>query len=380
MADGVTATIREETDYPFADTIAFKLDLPQTTRFPLYLRVPQWCDKASAKINGEIVDAKPKPLSYIVLDCTWKNGDVVELCLPMEIAVRQWTKNHNAVSVNFGPVEFSLAIKERWEKYGNRDESWPEWEVFPESAWNYGLVLDAKEPAKSFKIVRREGPVAANPFTAETAPVKLKAKAKKIPGWKMDEHNMLGKLQPSPVLSSEPEGKISLIPLRAARLRLGMFPVIGDGPTANEWAGIAVSASHCCESDSPEALLDGQTPTNSNGYGIPRFTWWPHKGSKEWIQYDFAKSKPVSKVSVYWFDDTPVGGCGLPQSWRLLYRQGTEWKEVSNAKTDPVTKDTWNTMTFDPVKTSALRLEVQLKADFSGGILEWQVPVEVHDK
>ena len=36
-------------------------------------------------------------------------------------------------------------------------------------------------------------------------------------------------------------------------------------------------------------------------------------------------------------------------------------------------KDKFNQATFDPVETTALRLEVQLLPDVSGGILEWQV-------
>ncbi len=373
VAGGVKATIHEETDYPFNDTITFKLTLPESTRFPLYLRVPQWCDGASVEINGTAVDVKPKPLSFIVLDRQWKNGDVVTLHLPMQIAIRRWPKNCNAASVSYGPLAFSLAIKEHWAKYGNRNAKWPEWEAFPESAWNYGLVLDAKEPAKSFELMREEGPVAANPFTADAAPLRLKAKAKKIPGWKMDQNNMIGKLRQSPIVSTQPVEEISLIPLGAARLRLGMFPVVGDGADAQEWPAMSASASHCGERDSIDALSDGQTPSGSNDQSIPRFTWWPRQGGEEWVQYEFASPRKISRASVYWFDDTPAGGCGLPQSWRLLYRQGTEWKAVRNAKIAPITKDAWNTMSFDPVETSALRLEVQLKANLSGGILEWRV-------
>src|SRR5213078_4178822 len=115
----------------------------------------------------------------------WKDGDVVTLRLPMHIAVRTWVKNHNAVSVNYGPLTFSLKIGERWTRYGGTD-AWPEWEVHPTSAWNYGLVLDASDPVKSFEIVKNPGSLAANPFTAETAPVSLRAKARKIAAWNVD--------------------------------------------------------------------------------------------------------------------------------------------------------------------------------------------------
>jgi hypothetical protein len=154
----------------------------------------------------------------------------------MQIAVRRWPKNQNAASVSYGPLEFSLAIKERWEKYGNRSGKWPEWEVFPESAWNYGLVLDAAHPAKSFEIVRKDGPLPEQPFAPDAVVLQLKAKARKIPGWGMDRNRLVEKLQRSPIRSTEPIEEITLIPSGAARLRLGMFPVIGDDPEARDWA------------------------------------------------------------------------------------------------------------------------------------------------
>jgi hypothetical protein len=106
---------------------------------------------------------------------------------------------------------------------------------------------------------------------------------------------------------------------------------------------------------------------------MPRFTWWPNKGTAEWVQYDFEKPKRISGSAVYFFDDTGGGGCRIPKSWRLLYKDGNNWKELSNAGSYGVEKDKFNSVTFKPVQTSALRLEVQLQQDFSGGILEWRV-------
>ena len=51
---------------------------------------------------------------------------------------------------------------------------------------------------------------------------------------------------------------------------------------------------------------------SSDDQEIPRFTWWDHRGTAEWVQYDFAKPTTVSTVSVYWFDDTGRGGCRVP--------------------------------------------------------------------
>jgi flagellar motor protein MotB len=122
-----------------------------------------------------------------------------------------------------------------------------------------------------------------------------------------------------------------------------------------------------------DALGDGAEPANSHDQSIPRMTWWPHKGTQEWVQYEFTQPRKISTVAVYWFDDLPGGGCSVPQAWRVLYRQGNEWREVANPKASPIGKDKFNQMAFDAVETTALRLEVDLKPQFSGGILEWTV-------
>ena len=69
-----------------------------------------------------------------------------------------------------------------------------------------------------------------------------------------------------------------------------------------------MSASHCFERDTVGAAIDGLEPKSSNDHNIPRFTWWDHRGTVEWIQREFAKSRKVSAVEVYWFDDGPGGG------------------------------------------------------------------------
>jgi hypothetical protein len=373
--DAKAVKITEETDYPFRDTVKFTVATAHPAKFPLYLRVPRWCDSAEVSINGEATRAESKPLAFIRLEREWHDGDIVTLRLPMKISVRRWPKNEDAASVNYGPLSFSLAIKERFASYGTRNPDWPQWEVFPESPWNYGLVLDEQNPSSSFKVIASDEPLAAQPFTPETAPIKLEATGRRIPNWQADGNNVIGKLQPSPVKSDQPDEKITLIPMGAARLRVTMFPVIGSGPDARAWTASVskANASHCFEGDTLDALDDGLEPASSNDHKIPRFTWWDHRGTKEWVQLNFPHPKNVSAVQVYWFDDTGEGECRLPASWHLLYRDGDEWKEVAEPSAVQTTADKWNTLSFHPVKTASLRIETQLRPDFSGGLLGWRV-------
>jgi len=154
--------------------------------------------------------------------------------------------------------------------------------------------------------------------------------------------------------------------------------VIGTGPDAREWPAsprpaFQASASHCNESDTVDALSDGRLPQKSSDGDIPRFTWWDHRGTVEWVQYDFDKPRKVSAIEVYWFDDTGRGQCRVPKSWKLLHRAGDAWKPVESATGFGTKPDGWNRVAFPSLQTTALRIEVQLQPEFSGGILEWRV-------
>jgi hypothetical protein len=381
VGDGKQVTIHAKTQYPFEDTIRLAFDADGPAKFPLYLRVPGWCEKPVLRINGKNTPVHAEPRTFIVVERQWKDGDSLELSFPMKLRLRYWIRNSNSVCVDRGPLTYSLKIGEKYVRHGGTD-AWPAFEVYPTTAWNYGLVIDpAMSLAKQFEVRTKGWPADSQPFAAEAAPIEITAKARKIPNWQADERNLIDEVQASPVRSEEPVETVTLIPMGAARLRISAFPWIGEGPNAHEWqpprqgkAKIPAEASHCWESDTTAALSNGDTPTSSNDQEISRFTWWPHKGTTEWVQYNFAKPRALSQVEVYWFDDgTTGGGCRVPQSWKLLYKAGDAWKDVSTVSACGVEKDKFNKATFDEVTTSALRIEVQLQADYSAGILEWRI-------
>ena len=379
VGDGTEVTIIEKTLYPFDENIELTIKTTKPVRFPLYLRIPGWCENPELAINSKDVSLKTRPCSFIEIDRKWTNGDTVTITLPMRITLTTWKKNKNSISVNRGPLTYSLKIGEKYVREGGTNK-WPAWEIHPTTAWNYGLILNEKNPASSFQVVYKSWPVDDQPFEAKVAPIQLEAKAKKIPEWQKDHLGLVGKIQQSPVKSDEPAENVTLIPMGCARLRISAFPTIGTGPDAHKWNDPPkpppIKASHCWDGDTVAALTDKRLPTNSNDQSIPRFTFWPHKGSNEWVQYDFKQTKVIHGTEVYWFDDTGAGGCRIPQSWRLRYKDGDQWKDVASPSSYGVEKDKFNKVTFDLVQTTALRLEVQLQSDFSAGILEWRIEVK----
>jgi hypothetical protein len=145
-----------------------------------------------------------------------------------------------------------------------------------------------------------------------------------------------------------------------------------DGVLIN---GVRIRASHVNPTDTLETLTDGELPRSSKDHGIRRMTWWDHRGTSEWVSYQFAQPRTLTGVEVYWFDDTGIGACRVPAEWRLLWRDGDEWKPVKLLPSESygTALDRFNKVSFEPVTTRELRLEVKLKPEFSGSILKWRV-------
>jgi len=370
VGSGQSVTVTESTDYPFGDTVTLTVATGAAVAFPLYLRMPGWCSAPSVQVNGAAVTAQAGP-SWASVNRTWSNGDTVTVTLPMRTEVTTWTANHDSVSISNGPLVYSLQVGENYLNMTG-DATWPTWEVYPTSAWNQGLVLNASNPASSVT-KSSTGATAANPFTQTGTPVQLTATAQAIANWGCDSQNVVSTLQPSPVASAEPAHSVTLIPMGAARLRITSFPVIGAG--GRPWQLPATpTASYCWSGDTVDALNSGYKPASSDDQSHPRFTWWNHLGTAEWVQYSYTSPVTVSAAFVYWYDDTGSGQCRVPQSWTVQYLDSSgSWTTVSGASGYGTAADAFNTTTFNAVTTTQLRLAVQLRAGVSGGILQWNV-------
>jgi gluconolactonase len=177
----------------------------------------------------------------------------------MKVSLRKWETNKNSVSVNYGPLSFSLRITENYRRMNSeraaQDDSkwqasadpakWPAYEITPGSKWNYGLVLTDKPLAQQFEVVRRPYPGGGFPWSAEAVPLVLKVKGDLIPGWAIDQYGLCGVLPQSPVDVEDGAAAgqggpgqgggsgvqtIELIPMGAARLRISSFPVVNLVP------------------------------------------------------------------------------------------------------------------------------------------------------
>jgi DUF1680 family protein len=71
----------------------------------LRLRVPYWVGEGGwVKLDGRQLDAFASPGSYIVLDRTWRDGERLEVRLPMRLHVHPMPDDSSVQAVMYGPL------------------------------------------------------------------------------------------------------------------------------------------------------------------------------------------------------------------------------------------------------------------------------------
>ena len=233
VGDGRQVTITESGNYPFEEQVRFTVNTGGSVSFPLYLRIPTWCDGASVYINGHEAKGICTPGKYAKIAREWQDSDEVVLTLPMKLSQRTWQVNQNGVTVDYGPLTLSLKIDEEYRRVDSRATAisdskwqadadvaqWPSYEIHAASPWNYALVSGAP-----ITLQRREWPADDNPFTLESVPLEFSAKGRLVPDWTIDQYGLTGVLPGPWAERSDTVSDIKLVPMGAARLRISVFP------------------------------------------------------------------------------------------------------------------------------------------------------------
>ncbi|MCB9272776.1 MAG: glycoside hydrolase family 127 protein [Lewinellaceae bacterium] len=374
VGDNLLARIHVDSHYPFSETVKLTFEPEREGAFPIYLRIPSWCAEPRLELNGRPLGIKTGDGPYLRLERAWQAGDELTYTLPMAVELKQWAKNKNAVSVNRGPLTYSLEIREQYERFGGTDE-WPAYNILPATPWNYGL---SRPEATSFKLVERTWPDDGQPWTTEGSPVALQTFGQRIPNWGLDRYGLTDTLQTSPIRSEDPEESLSLIPMGCARLRISAFPVTVSSSAAQAWKPqealkpVQVSYYFQGGDDDPGAAperIAAITPDLS----IPTFCWWPHKGTREWVMEAFPEARRVDEVQVFWFYAW-VDEVDMPESWKVQYRTAAgQWQDVKTLHQDELLRHDFNRTRFESVETTAIRVVVQLRPGKTSGLMGWQV-------
>ncbi len=98
-------TVRQETKFPRADTTTITVSAKKQQKFSIMIRVPYWATKGvEVRINGREEKVKAKPQSYLTLSREWKDGDKIEVRLPMSLHLYRARDDKNLGVVMFGPL------------------------------------------------------------------------------------------------------------------------------------------------------------------------------------------------------------------------------------------------------------------------------------
>jgi DUF1680 family protein len=144
------------------------------------------------------------------------------------------------------------------------------------------------------------------------------------------------------------------------------------GKPANLAVAAEVSTSYVSGHETLTAVNDDITPRSSHDTSHGTYGNWPKRGV-QWVQYSWTKPVHIGGVSVYWYDD--ARGVRVPKAARVLQWAGKDWAEIKAADgaTLGLKKDTFNTLTFPPITTDKLRLELTGNGRSSTGVIEWIV-------
>lgn len=357
--DNNVITLNQKTDYPWDGVVNITVSPQKSAKFNVLIRIPGWVrnkpvpsnlyqyldpqhESFSIKINGKAVANIIDPNGYVALNRKWKKGDVIAISFPMKthktIAHELVEADKGKISIERGPIVYCL-----------------EWED------NDGKVLNTV----------LEDNVE---FTGEFVPNELNGIYRLYANAKSAHRAANSRI-------IETNKKITAIPYFAWANR-GAGEMLVWIPRTTAFTKPANPKTICSEAKvtssssnkSLSSVNDSYWPSNSNDRETPFFSLWPKKNSEEWVEFSFDKETEFSSASVYWYDDRPWGGCRVPKSWKIQFKNSkNDWEDVKPKSEYMTQKDAVDKIEFTPIHTQQVRLLFQLNQNESAGIYEFEI-------
>jgi DUF1680 family protein len=353
-------TLEQNTRYPWDGRVHISVKPDQPARFPMKIRIPGWARgeavpgdlyRFAAESNEPVtlrVNGKQLPYQldkgYATVEREWKSGDSIELDMPMTVhrivANPQVAADQGRVALQRGPIVYAFEWPDNADRHVrnlllSNDEGL-------RSEWKPSLLNGVEVIRTKATAFRYDAAGQVQRKTVKATAIPYYAWANRGPG------------QMAVWIANEKD-KVHPIPYPTLAIKSAVA-VSGDTVTPNG-------------AKDPKLIADGEEPTSSSDENS-FFDWLPNRGTTEWVEYAFPQRSTVSEAQVYWFQH---GRVKVPASWRILYKDGNEWKPVSAIGTYGVEENKYNIVRFQQVTTNALRLEFQMQPQYSVGIEEWKV-------
>jgi DUF1680 family protein len=358
MPSGPELKVKQETEFPWKGDVKLTLNPARSANYRIKLRIPGWAQnqaspealyrfedgsgpKYSISVNGSAVSPTVVD-GYAVLSRRWNAGDTIDLKLPMAVrkvkAADPVEADKGMVALQRGPIVYCAEGKDN-----------------PGGHVQNVLVSDTA----SFE--SRYNPSVLGGVVEVTGNAEALFQAKDGSTERRGE-----KLTCVPYADWANRGPNEMAVWLADREEAAQ-PV---NPFKPAYTLAKVTSS---KGTDLESLHDGHI-TKKSGQQGDFFHWWPKKGTTEWVEYEFPSQTTFTESDLYWFDDTGVGECRAPASWKLFYKDVFgKWRPVETEDPLGVELDRYNAVHFKPVSTTALRIEVTLQPGWSAGIQQWVV-------
>jgi hypothetical protein len=97
--------LTQKTSYPEAGRVLIHLSCEKTVRFALQVRYPHWAKEGMGiRVNGQPQEVADRPSSFVSIEREWRDGDVVELDIPMAVRIESMPDNANRIALLYGPL------------------------------------------------------------------------------------------------------------------------------------------------------------------------------------------------------------------------------------------------------------------------------------
>lgn len=355
LADN-TVQIEQQTRYPWDGRVKLTVTPETNEPFTLALRIPGWAmnqpvpsdlyrytdalnQKPTIKLNGKAISLEPEK-GYVQIHRPWVKGDMVELDFPMPvrrvIAHDNVVEDRNRIALERGPIVYCIEASDS-----------PTGQV-------RNLIVDPKSPIQTQFRSDLLGGVQV--LTFQASEVALDQDDRRV----VTSTVKVTAIPYSTWCNRGPNEMVVWLPTQKEDAFVRPRPTIASESRVTASRG----------SGRPHSVVSGIEPKSSHDKDNEFYHWWPRKGTTEWMEFEFAEPTTLSAVEVYWLDDTGHGECKVPQSWRLLYKDGNEWRPVVDSNGYATELDMYNRTAFTQVTTSAVRLEIQMQRGWSAGVLQ----------
>jgi DUF1680 family protein len=149
--------VRQATAFPEEPGTRLEIRLDAPTRFTLQLRHPAWCPRMTVRLNGRRLLESAEPGRYVAIPRAWRDGDLLEVALPMRLHLEALPGSPDIAAVMLGP----LVLAARLGQAGMRPGA-----DLVATEYAYGSVLDVPAELPTLRLDGRALDEAVRPAAA----------------------------------------------------------------------------------------------------------------------------------------------------------------------------------------------------------------------